>query len=70
MIIPLQDGYIKLPEVEFLKFQNLNSTINEIDDNFNNPEFIPLDANSVIEGNEKIIRVFSINSCSLRINLI
>ena len=67
ILIPLQDGYIKLPEVEFMEYK-----ITSCSDirNVNSLEFLPLSSATVTEGNERIIKVYSINSCTLRLNLI
>jgi hypothetical protein len=65
----MQDGYVKLPEIEFMEFKINKSNINDIK-NVNSLEFLPLTEGSIIEGNEKIVKVYSINSCAMRLNYI
>jgi hypothetical protein len=68
-ILPLLDGYVKLPEIDFMEYKIDNLTLDEIK-NINSLEFLPLTAGSIIEGNERILKIYSINNCALRLNLI
>jgi len=72
-LIPLQDGYIRLPELEFSDFQAELSDESEKDrkDSVNHMEFLELNKNTVyIEGNEKIVKINPVNQTSVKINVI
>jgi hypothetical protein len=66
-LIPMQDGYVKLPQIDFMEFKINPFNINDLK-NINSLEFLPIQEGTIIEGNEKIVKVYSINSCALRLN--
>ena len=73
-ILPLVDGYLKIPEFEFNEYE-LNNDNN--DDNISNQldslggerEFEPIEYGTIIEGNEKIIKIEPSQDIILRLNL-
>lgn len=64
-LIPLKDGYYKLPKIDFMHYKIIdNASLSKIskdsvENNFNSLEFLPIYDNSLIEGVEKIIRIVS-----------
>ena len=75
-LFPLQDGYLKIPEIDFMEYeikeeetQSLNYKPGDNSTNVNFLEFTDIKFGSVIEGNERIVKINSINSCTLRLNL-
>jgi hypothetical protein len=72
-LIPLQDGFIKLPEIDFMEYKISNPQVRSLNNdlqNINSLEFLPLSPGSIIEGNERIVKVYSIENTTLRLNLI
>ena len=68
----LQDGYLKIPEIEFMEYEINEEEGKEKTNTMNNInflEFAPIKFGTVIEGNERIVKINSINSCTLRLNL-
>ena len=71
-LFPLQDGYLKIPEIEFMEYEINEEEGKEKTNTMNNInflEFAPIKFGTVIEGNERIVKINSINSCTLRLNL-
>ena len=67
-LFPLLDGYIKIPEIEFFEYEIVENQ-NNINDNYSGVQFKEIDFGSFIEGNERIIKINSINEYTLRLNL-
>lgn len=73
-LIPLLDGFLKVPEIELMKFDLKNIGDNNITDidvlmNTSTLVFDMIPENSIIEGNERIVKINPINSCTLRLNV-
>ena len=75
-LFPLLDGYLRLPEIEFMEYEinekenDEKGKVKDIDLlNMNYLAFERIKFESVIEGNERIVKINSINSCSLHLNL-
>lgn len=66
-VFPLVDGYVKIPIIDFSEIEfSKDSTTNAKD--FKEEEN-PLRYGSIIEGNGRIVKVNSVNSLTLRLNL-
>ena len=82
-LLPLVDGFLKLPEIEFLEYEipgeekKEKIKIDTGDDNEDSKEeiaigkmvFDPIEYGTVIEGNEKVLRITPTTECSLKLNL-
>ena len=82
-LLPLIDGFLKLPEIEFLEYEMPGEEKTEKikfdtrDDNEDSREeiaigkmvFDPIEYGTVIEGNEKVLRITPTTECSLKLNL-
>jgi len=82
-LLPLIDGYLKLPEIEFLEYEMPGEEKTEKikfdtrDDNEDSKEeiaigkmvFEPIEYGTIIEGNEKVLRITPTAECSLKLNL-
>ena len=78
-ILPLIDGFLKLPEIEFLEYEITEQEddqikINENDGNkdefaIGKIKFDPIEYGTVVEGNEKVVNITPSNECSLKLNL-
>ena len=76
-ILPLVDGFLKLPEIEFFEYEIQNKENGIQDDNKEREEemiigkmnFEPIELGSVIEGNEKVIKIIPFKESSLKLNL-
>ena len=69
-LFPLLDGYIKIPEIEFMDYEIKNNENSKFKiDNYSGVEFNIIDSSSIIEGNERIMKINSINEYTLRLNL-
>ena len=87
-LLPLVDGFLKLPEIEFLEYElekkETEEDKNEIikiggvseDSEDNKQEIIigkmsfdPIEFGTVIEGNQKVLRIKPTTECSLKLNL-
>ena len=80
--MPLVDGFLKLPEIEFLEYE-IGSKKEEKDDILNvidsdneskdivigKMNFIPIEYGATIEGNEKVLKITPITESSLKLNL-
>lgn len=70
-LIPLQDGYIRLPELELSDYHEYEEIDIDRKESVNHMEFVELNYSSVwIEGNQKIIKVNPVNQTSLKVNVI
>jgi hypothetical protein len=67
-LIPLNDGYLKLPEFDFMEYRIVTEDAGF--KNVNSLEFLPFPHNSVIEGYDRIVKVYSKRSMMLRLNII
>ena len=84
-LLPLVDGFLKLPEIEFFEYEIQGETddkkdkiqigLNDEDEESKEEEvvgkmsFDPIEFGAVIEGNNKVIRINPANECSLKLNL-
>ncbi len=69
-LFPLLDGYIKIPEIEFMDYEIKNNENDKFKvENYSGVEFSDIDNSSIIEGNERIMKINSINEYTLRLNL-
>ena len=82
-LLPLVDGFLKLPEIEFLEYEMSGKDKNEKikietgKDNEDSKEeivigkmnFDPIEYGTVIEGNGKVLRITPTTECSLKLNL-
>ena len=78
-LLPLVDGFLKLPEIEFLEYEiaeNKDDSILKINENENKGEFTvgkinfdPIEYGTIIEGNEKVVNITPAKECTLKINL-
>ena len=84
-LLPLVDGFLKLPDIEFFEYEIQGETdekkdkidIGLNDENEESKEeevvgkmtFDPIEFGAVIEGNNKVIRINPANECSLKLNL-
>ena len=78
-LLPLVDGFLKLPEIEFLEYEiaeNKDDSILKINENENKGEFTvgkmsfdPIEYGTIIEGNEKVVNITPAKECSLKLNL-
>ena len=85
-LLPLIDGFLKLPEIEFLEYEIQGKNESKIeklkfgkeDDNEESKDdeliigkmtFDPIEYGTVIEGNEKILKITPATECSLKLNL-
>ena len=85
-LLPLVDGFLKLPEIEFLEYEIHNKTaekkdekikIDILEDSIDNKEeivigkmnFDPIEFGTIIQGNEKVIKIKPNTECSLKLNL-
>ena len=78
-LLPLVDGFLKLPEIEFLEYEiaeNKDDSILKINENENKGEFSvgkmsfdPIEYGTIIEGNEKVVNITPAKECSLKLNL-
>ena len=79
-LLPLLDGFLKLPEIEFMEYEISENKddvlkINE-NENINNDEFAigkmdfdPIEYGTIIEGNEKVVNITPAKECTLKLNL-
>ena len=84
-LLPLVDGFLKLPEIEFLEYEIQNEDENKIenikigkDDDKDESKnemiigkmtFDPIEYGTIIEGNEKVLSITPATECSLKLNL-
>jgi hypothetical protein len=69
-LIPLNDGFLKLPEIDFMEYRYVNNDENKSFKNVNTLEFLPLPHSSVIEGNDRIVKIYSSNTMMLKLNFV
>ena len=77
-LLPLVDGFVKLPEIEFLEYEITEDKddILKINENEKKDEysvgkmsFDPIEYGTIIEGNEKVVNITPAKECSLKLNL-
>ena len=84
-ILPLVDGFLKLPQIEFFEYEIQNGNVEQkekikfgFEDDEENiekeikvgkMEFEAIEYGTVFEGNKKVIKINPITECSLKINL-
>ena len=77
-LLPLVDGFVKLPEIEFLEYEisENNDDILKINEEENKGEFTigkmnfePIEYGTLIEGNEKVVNITPAKECALKLNL-
>ena len=77
-LLPLVDGFVKLPEIEFLEYEisENNDDILKINEEENKGEFTigkmnfePIEYGTLIEGNEKVVNITPSKECALKLNL-
>ena len=75
-LLPLVDGFLKLPQIEFFTSEIKNPSNVENNEEENEQEFIvgkmnfeTIEYDSIFEGNEKVIKIIPLNECSLKLNL-
>jgi len=69
-VIPFTDGFVKLPEINIQEYiLNKADKINTEMTSDNTLEFSPL-SNSIIENNQKIIKVYPISNFQMKLNII
>ena len=78
-LLPLVDGFLKLPEIEFLEYEltEVKDDILKINENEENQmefsvgkmNFDPIEYGTIIEGNEKVVNITPSKECSLKLNL-
>ena len=78
-LLPLVDGFLKLPEIEFLEYEitEIKDDILKINENEENKNefsvgkmnFDPIEYGTIIEGNEKVVNITPAKECSLKLNL-
>ena len=86
-LLPLVDGFLKLPEIEFLEYElekketedkneiiKIGGVSEESEDNkqeiiIGKMTFDPIEFGTVIEGNQKVLRINPTTECSLKLNL-
>ena len=87
-LLPLVDGFLKLPEIEFMEYEIPNNKeenndkikiegVKSDDDKERSFEetiigkmnFDPIEYGTVIEGNQKVLRITPTTECSLKLNL-
>ena len=78
-LLPLLDGFLKLPEIEFMEYEISENKddilkINENEENKNEfsvgkMNFDPIEYGTIIEGNEKVVNITPAKECSLKLNL-
>ena len=78
-LLPLVDGFLKLPEIEFLEYEltEVKDDILKINENEENQmefsvgkmNFEPIEYGTIIEGNEKVVNITPSKECSLKLNL-
>ena len=82
LLMPLVDGFLKLPEIEFLEYEigskkdQKDDILNVIDSDNESKDiiigkmnFIPIEYGATIEGNEKVLKITPITESSLKLNL-
>ena len=76
-LLPLVDGFVKLPEIEFLEYEisENNDDILKINEEENKGEFTigkmnfePIEYGTLIEGNEKVVNITPAKECALKLN--
>ena len=81
-LLPLVDGFLKLPEIEFMEYEIQNNKEENTDKiKINNNKikgeemaigemnFDPIEYGTVIEGNQRVLRITPTTECSLKLNL-
>ena len=77
-LLPLVDGFVKLPEIEFLEYEITENKddILKINENEKKDEysvgkmsFDPIEYGTIIEGNEKVVNITPAKECTLKLNL-
>ena len=78
-LLPLVDGFLKLPEIEFLEYEitEVKDDILKINENEENQgefsvgkmNFDPIEYGTIIEGNGKVVNITPSKECSLKLNL-
>ena len=78
-LLPLVDGFLKLPEIEFLEYEitDVKDDILKINENEENQgefsvgkmNFDPIEYGTIIEGNGKVVNITPSKECSLKLNL-
>ena len=77
-LLPLVDGFLKLPEIEFMEYEitENNDDVLKINENEKKDEFSigkmnfePIDYGTIIEGNEKVVNITPAKECTLKLNL-
>ena len=78
-LLPLVDGFLKLPEIEFLEYEitDVKDDILKINENEENQgefsvgkmNFDPIEYGTIIEGNGKVVNIIPSKECSLKLNL-
>ena len=66
-LLPLIDGYISLPEIEFNEYNDYDNTINNL--NYPNDKFEPIEYGSIIEGEKNVVKICPLKEYNLKINL-
>ena len=77
-LLPLVDGFVKLPEIEFLEYEITEDKddILKINENEKKDEysvgkmsFDPIEYGTIIEGNERVVNITPAKECTLKLNL-
>ena len=77
-LMPLLDGFLKLPQIEFSEYEikkKEDKEKEEKEEKVNNEilseklEFESIEFGSVIEGNEKVVKINPVTECTLKLNL-
>ena len=70
-LMPLIDGFLHLPEIEFLESEiKENENNNKKDNNLNSIDFNQIEFGTYIEGNEKILKINSLSENTVKLNLL
>ena len=79
-LLPLLDGFLKLPEIEFMEYEisenkddilkiNENENIKKDEFSIGKIDFEPIEYGTIIEGNEKVVNITPAKECTLKLNL-
>ena len=78
-LLPLVDGFLKIPEIEFMEYEITENKddilkINENDEKkdeftIGKMNFEPIEYGTIIEGNEKVVNITPAKECTLKLNL-
>ena len=77
-LLPLVDGFVKLPEIEFLEYEitqnkddifKINESEKKDEFSIGKMNFEPIEYGTIIEGNGKVINITPAKECTLKLNL-